>query len=85
MQKDAVFIRTLQEMFVDIRPCLFIAQINHVMIFSLKIVMQIAKHIYQLVIYQENQDVQLLEQYHVIFIRLIHLMILKMHPIAIHN
>ena len=70
-------------MFVDINLEIIALQ-NHVMTFSVKIVMQIAKHIYQLVIYQHPQHVQLLEQNNVLHIQLQE-QIPKKQPFAIHN
>ena len=82
-QPSAVFIRTLKEIFVDIYHQLKDALLNHATTFSVKIVMQNAKHIYQLVIYQHPQHVRLLEQDHVILMQLQEMMQPEQH-FAIH-
>ena len=71
-------------MFVDFKHQRVIAQIKHALIFSQRQMMLLAKHIYQVAIYQQQQHVQLQKQELAHLIQLQEQMIMPKQPFAIH-
>ena len=76
--------KMLKERFVDIKMIPIVLQ-NHARTFSRKLMMQPAKHIYRLVIYQLPQHALQLKQEDASLMQLQEQMLQPKQPFAIHN